>query len=96
VERKGKIVSGAATMGAIVAIISSWLFFDSYWAHADELRRVEQSTIRAFEVFERRQIVKDLNRLSIKEKLGGGLSSYDEVLKEQLELDLKLISGDKK
>jgi hypothetical protein len=37
--KKPAIVRGAIIFGAVVSVISSWLFFDSRYAHSDQVKR---------------------------------------------------------
>lgn len=77
----------ASALALIGTIVTSWVFIDDRYAHAADVDKLEQNTVKALERFERTAVVKELNKLSIKEN-SDGLTAYDKILKEQLEREL--------
>ena len=82
-------LTGAITL--ITSVVGVFVFLDDRHAHAEDIKAVEQKTTSALVQFERRQVINQLNQLSVKSQFGGGLTQYDKILKEQLELELKTI-----
>ena len=89
-----KIAGVSSIVTLVGGIVGGWLFLDSYFAHASDVEQLEQRTVQTLETYQKTQVVNQLNRISIKEQLGA-LSKYDKILKDQLELELKVLTEKK-
>lgn len=85
------VASVSSVLGLIGMVVSGWVFLDDRYAHAEDVQKLEENTVKTLETYRKTQIVNQLNQIAVKEKLDES-SQYDELLKQQLELELQLLS----
>jgi len=89
---KNITITTLSSIGGVIAmILGGWLFMDVYFAHASDLKMVEQRTVQTIQTLQVQIVLDELSRLEAK-KENAKLSTYEKVRLNQLEKTFKLLT----
>jgi len=87
-------VATVTSIGALIAmIVTGWLFVDERYAHATDMRTMEQGMVQTVQTLRVQIVLDELSRLEAK-KANAVLTTYEKVREKQLEKQFKLLTGE--